>query len=281
MNNKFLVKSYFLIWIFLPMLLVGLLFSAYYKSFFPVQPKVKIDTQEITEIPSSIPVFMPFKSEGNGALTILFNGGWKSQLKNGYGQLNNKKIKASVSAMATYTDYPGYMNFDELKGLQNKGWEILSSGNTYNCNWTSLTTEEVRDEVYGAMRKFLSHGIVTQHFSSPCGLVDLRLSDKVAYYYKSQIVGEEGSNQLPLENTYTLKIRTINSKTTLAELGNWLNQARSNNQWVILNFNQISDSEDGYSISKEKFNQVIDKISASNISVVLPSQVIDYNRKEG
>lgn len=272
-------RVFILAWGLFPAILLGWLISSYYKNFFP--PQKSQQELALNEVPKDLPAFQPFKSNGKGALTIWFNNGWKSQLQIGLPQIEKNQLKAAVSVVTSYTDYPGYLNWDEIKALQNKDWEIISQGQTYRCNWDDLNVDQLREEVYGAKRQFLSHGINSEQFASPCGAVDPKLAGVATYYYSSQKIGEEGNNNFPLENVYTLKGRTITSKTTLAEVEDWINQARNNNQWIILTFNQINDDNDGFSISKEKFNQVITKVAASGMDTVLPSQVIAVNKMDG
>lgn len=266
------------LWGLLPALLLGWLLFSYYRHFFPA---VKASELALNEVPKDLPNFTPFKSQGKGAVTVWFNNGWKSQLNKGLPQLEKNQLKAAVSVVTSYTDYPGYLNWDEVKELQNKGWEIVAQGETYRCDWDDLNVEQLREEVYGAKRKLLAHGISSEQFASPCGAVDAKLANVVTYYYSSQKIGEEGNNNLPLENVYTIKGRTVTSKTTLAEVENWLSQAKASNQWVILTFNQISELDDNFSISPQKFNQVIEVVAKAGMETVVPSQVVAYNKAEG
>lgn len=280
MGSKIFFKFLIFSWVLLPAAMLSWLISGYIGNAFQASASTQVESA-LNEVPKALPAFTPFKSEGKGAATIFFSGGWQSQYDYGYQKLNKQGQKAAISVITAHADYPGYINWKEIKTLQDKGWEIISGGKSYNCKWDELTSEQVREEVYGSKRDFYSHGISAEHFSAACGLVDIRLSDKVAYYYKSQKIGEEGNNQLPLENVFLLKGRTLNSKTTLAELESWLNDARTSNQWIIFTFNQISDSDDGFSVSKDKFGTFINKINESGIEIVLPSQVVEYNKKEG
>lgn len=256
-------------------LLIWLTASAYKN--FPVLAKVS-EEEFVNEVPKDLPVFEPFKSSGKGVITLWFNSGWKSQYTLALPEIEKRKLKAAVSVVTSYTDYPGFVNWDEIKSLQNKGWEIVSLGKIYKCEWNDLNIDELRDNVYGSKRQFLSHGIITENFASPCGAVDLSLSNMASYYYSSQKIGEEGSNSLPLESVYTLKSRTVNSKTTLAEVEQWINQARGNNQWVILTFNQITEGDEDFSITKEKFSKVLEKVAASGMDIKVPAEIIPSNK---
>lgn len=274
LNYKFLLP----LWGILAGVLLAWLIASYSNNF-QVLAEVQ-EEQALNEVPKNLPVFEAYKSRGEGVLTLWFNNGWKSQYSSGLQELEKRKLKAAVSVVTSYTDYPGFLNWDEVKSLQNKGWEIVSQGKTYQCEWKNLNIDELRDNVYGAKRQFFARGIITENFASPCGAVDLSLSSMAAYYYSSQKIGEEGNNNLPLESVYTLKGRTVNSKTTLAEVEQWINQARNNNQWIILTFNQIAEGDEDFSITKEKFSKVIEKVAASGMDVKVPSQIIPSNKAE-
>lgn len=278
-KTKFLMVG----WLVLPLVILILSYvpKEVLGSFFnPTQQG--IDLNELTEVPKDIlPSYTPYKNEGKGAVTIWFNNGWKSQYKYGLSILGKKNIKAAVSVITTYTDYPGYMNWNDLQDSQKSGWEIVSQGKTYNCKWDHLASSEVREEVYGSKRELMRHGIRAEHFASACGLVNLRLSDKAAYYYLSQKIGEEGFNQLPLENTYLLKGKTVTDKTSIDEVQGWIKQSKATNSWLILTFNKIEKSNDEYSISPDKFAQIVESITNSDVQFIVPSQIINGERLEG
>lgn len=273
----FSTKLYLLGWLILPLLLL------YQFSAFIMSVLASFEPANKTEISNEVPKealskFRLFNLGNNGVATILFNNGWKSQYEYGYSYLNKKDVKGTVSTMADYVDYPGYFDWNKLREVQSNGWEIMSSGKSYRCGWDSLNTDQLRDEVYGSRQEFMKHKIYVDHFASPCGKVDLRLSSMVAYYYTSQKIGEEGLNSLPLKERYLVKGRTVTNKTSTEDINNWLNEAR-NNGWVIFTFNQIDKSNNEWSVTPSKFEQIVDQIVDSQIPIVVPSQIVTEQRE--
>lgn len=219
-----------------------------------------------------------FDTQGRGAATILFNNSWASQFKYGYPYLKKNNLKGSTSVITSYLDYPAYFKWDQIKEVSREGWEIVSQTENFVCEWEALNTDQVREEVYGSKHELLSHGVYSKHFASPCGKVDIRLTDRVTYYYSTQIIGEEGTNFIPVKEKYLLKSRTITNRTSLGEMNSWINGAINNNGWIIFTFNQIEEQGDESSITPEKFQEAINLIVSSQIAIVVPSQIINEER---
>lgn len=273
----FNTKLYLLGWLIIPLLLL-FQFSSSIMGVLASQPENKAEI--LNEVPKeALSKFRLFNVGNSGVATILFNNGWKSQYEYGYSYLNKKDVKGAVSTMTDYIGYPGYFDWNRLQEVQDNGWEIMSSGKNYRCEWDSLNTDQLRDEVYGSRQEFLKHKIYVDHFASPCGKADLRLSSMVAYYFSSQKIGEEGVNLLPLKERYLLRGRTVTNKTTTEDINNWLSEARNNNGWVIFTFNQIDESDNEWSITPAKFEQLANQIIDSQIPIIVPSQIATEQRE--
>lgn len=265
-SHPFQLKYELLIWPILPLLFC---FTVYGFIVTTPKPQAMIMAPTSTPTPAYIktPNFKHFDTNGHGTVTLLFNNAWKSQYEFGYKYLINNGIKGAVTATSSYIGYPAYWNWQEIQEAQNNDWEIISQGKNYQCEWNKLDNEEIIKEITDAKQDFLNHGIYTQHFASPCGKIDLRLSTQVSSYYASQIIADQGINYLPIKEQFLLKEIILSNTSDFKDIDNWINLAVQNNGWIIFVFDQIED--------EQKFQEIITHILDSKIPVVVPSEIIE------
>lgn len=237
---------------------------------------------ELIEVPDiKLAEYPNINHQNSGAVSLWFNNGWSSQYTYAPSLLEAKGMRGTMSVITSYAIYPSYVNWDEMKFLQDKGWEIVSQTRSYECNLKNLSPEQIHREVFASKRDFLKHDIHADNFASPCGVVDSYLTDRVRSYYSSQKIGEDGINYLPLQNPYLLKSKTITNETTVDDLVGWLEETKRMHAWLILTINQIDDTGSASSIAPKKFNTAIETIEKSLIPTVVPSQMINERTVQG
>lgn len=274
--------NFFLLgWLILPVILSILFIRSIASNEVFAQNLLAGDNEAIELPKNKVPEYPQIDANTNGAVTIWFNNGWHSQYKYGLYLLEAKGMRGTMSAVTSYSIYSEYVDWDELKVLQNKGWEIVSQTRSYPCDVENLTTEQLQTEVYSSKRDFMKHGIIAEHFAAPCGVVNAPLTATVRSYYSSQKIGEEGVNYLPINNPYLLKSKTITNKTDLQDLTALLDEARLKHTWLILTINQINNDGSDQNITPEKFNKVVEEIEKSLVPTVVPSQMINERNVQG
>jgi hypothetical protein len=79
----------------------------------------------------------------------------------------------------------------------------------------------------------------------------------------------------PSSDPFQLERRGVEVTVSAAQLKQWIDDAASKKQWLILSFHDIDLSGSRYSIPPARFNEVIDYLAASGIPVIPVSLGID------
>jgi hypothetical protein len=232
-------------------------------------------------VPSqSIPTFGEYQSQQSGLVTIWFDDAYKSQFDIGYPILKEKGLTAAIAVPTAHVGYPAYMTWSQLTELQNAGWETTAHSRNHNCRQEMLAIDDLENEILGSADDLLRHGLAYYHYVSPCGTSNETQDYIASMHFQSQRIAQEGLNALPLDDEFHLKTYTLTNKTVPSQVESWLREAKKGQDWIILSVHQIGQEEGSYTINEGMLREVIEKVAASRLPVVLPSQVIPLNPKE-
>ena len=186
-----------------------------------------------------------------------------------------------------------YMTWDQITQLQNTyGWEIGS--HTQNHPLTaaadnpSLTDAQLDAEMSGSLAALKAHGFNPTDFASPYGDYDNRSLAAIAKYYNShrtfqddvQPAAAELSNTFPYYsprntspyNNYLLTVKEVQGNVSVATVKSYIDQAKANNQWLILVFHEVKASgastvQDAYEYNAGDLDQIAAYVQSQNIPV--------------
>jgi len=159
------------------------------------------------------------------------------------------------------------LTWEQVKELQNSGWEIASHSMNH-VGVTSLTNEELREELSGSKELLESHGLIINNFVYPYGAYSTAKKEVVREYYRSARATTACINSDVLD-TYALCAYEISDYRNLAEHKSLVDAAESGENWVIF-FLHATDSNNATAI-----NELIDYIQAKNISIVTINEGLD------
>ncbi len=172
-------------------------------------------------------------------------------------------------------DWDGYMSWSQIEELQNTyGWEIGGHSKSHP-NLKNLSDSELIEELSGSKTILQNHGINAKSFASPFGEYDNRVLSYIAKYYESHgsawpFVG----NVFPY-NDYDIAVREPSNTTSVETIKNWIDQANTNKEWLVLLFHNIVESNPvPYEYSKQDFESVVDYVNSQNIPVVIPTEAL-------
>ncbi|WP_182391968.1 hypothetical protein [Legionella sp. PC997] len=224
-----------------------------------------------TTPPASIP---SIPKPTRGLVTIWFDGAYSSQ-----GSQDVLKLMDAnnfVAAISVPTDSIcgySYLSWNQLKSLQNKGWETVSYSVSGHCSYFSYNLEK---ELLASKKVLLSRGLRAENFVAPCSYnKSSKMMQFSKQFYSSSRFLDEQLNALPLTDKYNLKSYPVSNKTNPAVIKSLIDVASDSNSWLILVFNQIDNNEIPGHINPEKFAQILEIIKHAKIPVVLPAQVLN------
>lgn len=265
-----LMRIFLLFLILTPLLIGGVFFNTIIS-----QSKLCDLTSKNALSPSPIKTF---NWRGNGLVTFWFDDAFESQYTSGVAQLMAKQ--GWVGAMSVSTGllcHSAYMTWDQLRELQNQGWEIVSHGVSHECDLTKYTPETTAYEFVESKKTLKSKKFRADHFAIPCGFNQRVLPIAVAMakkQYASYRYAGDQINPLPVLDRYNLASFAVTDTTTQAEVKAWLNEAAEKKGWLILVFHQIDSRKLRYNVSVEMFKKILMLVKHSELPVVLPTQAL-------
>ncbi|MBA3662304.1 MAG: polysaccharide deacetylase family protein [Gammaproteobacteria bacterium] len=256
-------------------LLIIILFKTY---FFSIFNKNICEFQPF--ITTTIPKIKNFPWKQTALITLWFDDAYASQGSHEVLQLMDEyQIVGAISVPTTFICKPGYLSWNQLIRLQQKGWEVVSHGTNHYCKpyrYNDITV--VISEIKGSQDTLVKKGLRADHFVMPCDLKPVLVPLAWEYskkVYKSYRRAAEQINPIPVSDAYNLYSFAITNQTTDLEIKNLLESASLQKGWLILVFHRIDHSKDDDAITFEKFAKLLKNINDANIPIALPSQVLN------
>lgn len=187
-----------------------------------------------------------------------------------------------------------YMTWSQIAELNSiYGWEIGSHTQTHPLLASTdptdqpnkLTQAQVIAELVNAKTALNSHGYPATDFATPYGDYEPDghpvLANIAKYYASHRGFADTGYNTFPY-NDYLLLDQEVLNTTTVATIKNYINKAKTNNQWLILTFHEIVSSgapngNDTYSYNVDDLAQIAAYVKAQGIRVVNVNEGLSTN----
>jgi hypothetical protein len=119
-------------------------------------------------------------------------------------------------------------------------------------------------------------GLTIKNFAFPFGAYNAELVYRGRMYYRSLRVYELGDNPQGVFVPHEPKVRSVINTTTLAEVQDWLTEAKANGRWVILAFHTIAETgDDAYYITPGMFKDIADLVASSGMPAVTYDRGLD------
>ncbi|MCU0653483.1 MAG: polysaccharide deacetylase family protein [Candidatus Pacebacteria bacterium] len=208
-----------------------------------------------------------------GMVSLNFDDGWLNTYRNGYPILKTLGLKSTYYVMADALGDTGYMTLAQVKTLQSSGNEIGSHTKTH-ADLTTLTPEQLTDEVSGSKTWFTANGINAATFAYPFGSYNAAADAAVkSAGYAGARTSDPGYNS-KVTNKYKLVMQSVENTTTLAQVKQWINQAKQNKTWLILLFHKVQTNTSGeqYSTTPAMIAQIGSYLKTQQVPVITNSQ---------
>ncbi|MFA6250133.1 MAG: polysaccharide deacetylase family protein [Candidatus Shapirobacteria bacterium] len=216
----------------------------------------------------------------SGYVTFWFDDAWENQILHGLPVIRRFNLPAALSVPTGMIGYSGYMDWDDIKNLQHQGWEITNHTVTHPDNVSDWPMADVYRELANSQKIMWHQGLTSSHFVSPLSTLTPNLVENARHLFVSLRSSEGGVNPLPLEDRYYLKSISLKYDTKPDILSSYINQAASQNDWLILVFHQIGSEDTSgtpsaeYMISQVRLEQIITEALEKGLVPALPSQII-------
>lgn len=206
---------------------------------------------------------------GGGAVTLMFDDGPVNTYTRARPVMDLYGYKGSAAIVSSYVGTPGYMTTTQIDTLYKSGWEVVSHG-VNHADFTAMTPSAVTAELTASKAALAQWS--PRHFALPYGAYTASVLAEGGRYYNSVRAFELGSNPagtFPFE----VKVRGFTTATTLADVQQWLLEARTQKRWQLFVFHDIANTgDDAYHTPIAQFKQIVQAIAASGLPVLTYDQ---------
>jgi peptidoglycan/xylan/chitin deacetylase (PgdA/CDA1 family) len=238
-----------------------------------------------------------------GKVSLTFDDGLKSALLAAdtlkpFGYAGTEYVISSCVGLTTAPNACAadqndtYMTWDDIKNLYNNyGWEIGSHTETHpQLSTDKLTDAQIVEQLSGSLNAIKTNtGITPTEFADPYGDYDNNTIATIAKYYASHRAfqdltfpdaSEPITNTFPYYaprssspyNDYMLTVAEIQGDVPEATVEAMIDQAKANNQWLILVFHKIvsgtaSTVKDDYQYSASDLTKIAQHLQTTGMPV--------------
>ncbi len=214
-------------------------------------------------------------------ITFCFDDGFQSAYKLASPILIRKKIPGVIYTTTDILERneKWAINWEQLLKLQDSyHWEIGSHGR-HHIRLDRLSEEEIERELLISKEIMNSKGLVVNSFSSPYGGYNEQVLELIAKFYQSHRIIGGYNNKFPY-NDYKVTCKTVSRSVSVTEVKKWVDEAVSNQEWLILLFHNIVDkSPNEFEYNTKDLQNIVDYIEAMPIKPVTVSQGLDIYKK--
>ncbi|TXG77678.1 hypothetical protein E6P97_01350 [Patescibacteria group bacterium] len=203
-------------------------------------------------------------------VSINFDDGAAGTYRRGVPLMNQYGFKGTYYLNGSTIDTPTYMTRAQVRALAATGNEIGSHGYTHT-DLTTLAQDELAeniDENNIVLQALVSGGV--HNFASPFGAFNATVVDAIMQRHTSHRDTSGALNHKYDFNPAHIHSKVITQQTTPAQIRVLLDEAKTQNAWLILTFHDISTarSSDEYTIRITELRSYLQLVKSSNVNVV-------------
>ena len=154
-----------------------------------------------------------------------------------------------------------YMTWAQLTKIRDTyGWEVGSHSVTHPL-MTEISASQLETEVATSKQALVAHGFNPTAFATPYGDYNNAVKAAIAKYYSSHrpFADQQWGNDWPY-NPYLLYVKQVQVGVSVAQVKQYIDQAKQNKQWLVLVFHGIADTPssnpDDYQYSTSNLKQI-------------------------
>jgi len=214
-----------------------------------------------------------------GLVSLTFDDGFAGVFTEAKPQMDRYGFSGVAYVITGMVDKPGRMTVDQLKSLQDAGWDISSHTRNHVFLVSRGHEDGVIEEELAVSKKWLTgQGFDrgARHLAVPGGEFNNRILGLIKKYYATNRTIIEERESYPPADQYMLKIRNVINTTPVEAVQKWVDEASVQKEWLILVFHNFSDSpEADTQILPQTFRYIIDYIAGAKVDVVTMSDAVD------
>ncbi len=209
-----------------------------------------------------------------GLVSISLDDGWASQYNLAFPLLQQSGMKATYYVTTGLLGQASYFSQSDVTTLAQAGEQIADHTITHP-HLTQITASEVEHEIHDSQITLqgLSHQTVND-IASPYGETNIPVLNQIKQYYGSHRGIETGYNSKDNFDVYDLRVQSVVSTTTLAEIQSWIDTAMRDKTWLILVYHQVDNSGSEFATTPAAFTQQLQAIQAKGIKTATVGEAL-------
>ncbi|NTV31335.1 polysaccharide deacetylase family protein [candidate division WWE3 bacterium] len=212
-----------------------------------------------------------FAAGATAKVSITIDDAYTSAFTNALPILSAKQFPATIYVPTSFVGQSGYLNWDQIKSLQNQyNWEI-GAHTVDHLELPLLTDAEISYQISQSKQSLLNQGIHVQTFATPFGAYDNRvLASALKYFSAHRGYWDRSALNVWPYNPSVIQVQSVDSDTTLQSVQSWINQAQSSNAWLVLVFHDIlpqQNPQDEHASTTSMLQSIVSYISQTGITV--------------
>jgi len=238
------------------------------------QPTINDTSDNYFSLSSSPPVLKEYPK-----IMIQTDDGYYTNLQYAYPILSAYDFTATAYVITGAANWPGYLSVDNMRTLNNAGWDIANHGRNH-VYMTGLTTAEVEANIRGGQQDLNGWGFTRAmyHFAYPYGDYNTQVISS------AQNVGtltartvNTGHIIMPQSNLLELKATLeVERWTTVSEVESII-EGGSENEIIILLFHRITPIAGDYNWSDTNFRELATWMHDNGYQTITVSQFYALN----
>ena len=169
----------------------------------------------------------------------------------------------------------GFLTQAQIDQFAQAGWDI--GGHDVNYTLRKMTQEQINEFARQTAEYLKAHNYRGANlFAFPGGINDPRVNQAIAEHFKYGLNVDGTSNPSSTLSHMRINRKAIDSVTTVAQVKQWIDAAKANNEYLILSFHSFDNPASGdENMKSADFKEIIDYIHRTELASMPVSQGVE------
>ena len=179
--------------------------------------------------------------------------------------MDKYNIKGTLFIDPTAIGTKGYLTQAQIDKFASDGWDI--GGHDVNYTLKAMSQAEIDDFMDKTAAYLKKHNYKgAEYFAFPGGINDPRVNESVSKHFKYGLNVDGTTNPGSVISNMRINRKSVDKYTTVDMVKQWVDDAKKNNEYLILNFHTFSNtSTDDENVKPADFEAIVKYISNTQI----------------